>query len=80
MAKCKIILVKHIRKFYDNNGNIYDIYKKKNNHVYLTITNKLVFNKTITEGQNEILQLFKLKYKDTKFSDNPILDLKEYQY
>lgn len=80
MAKCKIILVKHIRKFYDNNGNIYDIYKKKNNHVYLTITNKLVFNKTIAEGQNDILQLFKLKYKDTKFSDNPILDLKEYQY
>lgn len=80
MAKCKIILVKHIRKFYDNNGNIYDIYKKKNNHIYLTITNKLVFNKTIAEGQNEILQLFKLKYKDTKFSNNPILDLKEYQY
>lgn len=80
MAKCEIILVKHIRKFYDNNENIYDIYKKKNNHVYLTITNKLVFNRTIAEGKNEILQLFKLKYKDTKFSDNPILNFKEYQY
>jgi len=80
MSKCNVILVKHIRKFYDNNGNIYDIYKKKNNHVYLTITNKLVFNKIIAEGQNNILSLLKIKYKDTKFSNSPILDLKEYQY
>ena len=80
MVKCKFIIVKHIRTFYDNNGNIYKIYKKKNNHVYLTITNKLVFNKIIAKGKNEILQLLKLKYKDTNFSDNPILDFKEYQY
>ena len=80
MAKSKVILVKSIRKFYDNNGNIYGIYKKRNNHVYLTITNKLVYNKIIAEGKNDILQLLKIKYKDTKFSDNPILDFKEYQY
>lgn len=80
MSKCNVILVKHIRKFYDNNGNIYDIYKKKNNHVYLTITNKLVFNKIIAEGHNNILSLLKIKYKDTKFSNSPILDLKEYKY
>ena len=80
MANCKLIISKHIRTFYDNNGNIYKIYRKKNNHVYLTITNKLVYNKIIAESKNEILQLFKLKYKDTKFSNSPILDLKEYQF
>ena len=80
MAKCTLIIAKRIRTFYDNNGNVYEIYKKRNNHVYLTITNKLVFNKIIAEGKNDILQLLKIKYKDTKFSDNPILDFKEYQY
>ncbi len=80
MAKCKIILVKEIRKFYDNNGNIYTIMKKRNNNVYLTITNKLVFNKTIATGKSEILELFKFLYKTTQFLDNPILEKEIYLY
>lgn len=80
MSKCTAILVKHIRRFYDNNGNIYDIYKKRNNQVYLTITNKLVFKKKVATSKSEILQFLKIKYKDTKFSDSPILNLIEYQY
>lgn len=80
MAKCKIILVRKVRTFYDNNGNIYTIMKKRNNNVYLTITNKLVFNKVIATSKSEILELFKILYKTTQFSDNPILDKEIYLY
>ena len=76
----KIIISKRIRTFYDNNGNIYEIYRKRNNHVYLTITNKLVYQKIIANNKSEILELFKIKYKDTEFSDKPILAIEEYLY
>ena len=75
-----LIIAKKIRTFYDNNGNIYEIYRKRNNHVYLTITNKLVYQKIIANNKSEILELFKIKYKDTKFSDKPILSIEEYLY
>jgi hypothetical protein len=75
-----LIIAKKIRTFYDNNGNIYEIYKKRNNHIYLTITNKLVYSKIIANNKSEILELFKIKYKDTKFSNNPILAIEQYLY
>ena len=75
-----LIIAKRIRTFYDNNGNIYEIYRKRNNHVYLTITNKLVYQKIIANNKSEILELFKIKYKDTKFSNESILAIEQYLY
>lgn len=75
-----LIIAKKIRTFYDNNGNIYEIYRKRNNHVYLTITNKLVYQKIIANNKSEILELFKIKYKDTKFSNEPTLAIEQYLY
>ena len=76
----QVILVKLIRKFYDDKGNIYEIYKKRNNQVYLTITNKENYKKQIATTKYEIIKYLKEQYKNTKFTDEPILNRKEYQY
>lgn len=59
---------KTIRKFKDENNNVYKIMQKNNNHYYLTIKkDNDDFATTISENKYEIFCILKELHKKTKF-------------
>ena len=61
---------KLIRRFSDINGNEYKIYKKWNNHFYLTIKGKNENNARIIEGSKIfIFRTLQEIHKNTKFKE-----------